>query len=252
MTDELVSLQRTLYESRNPTRRWLHNSRRDWIVKEIQKHSCSGGKALEIGPGSGVYVPTLLNNFADIYLADCEPVYLSAIGARYSDDSRVTTVVDDITHSALPSDFFDLILCTEVIEHIADSPAALQNIARILKPDGVLVLSTPQRYSSLEVVAKVALSPWLIWLTRLAYREPVLELGHINLMTEHELRRQLAAANFRVMDHAKGGLYLPGLAEVGGKFAQTLSANLEKKMRDSFLEWVLWTQYYVVKRVTPD
>jgi len=248
MTDKLVSLQRTLYESRNPTRRWLHNSRRDWIIKAIEKHGRSGGRSLEIGPGSGVYVPTLVDTFAETYLADCEPVYLNAIREQYANNSRVVTVVDDITKSALPSNYFDLILCTEVVEHIADSPAALNQMARILKPDGVMVLSTPQRYSSLEVVAKVALSPYLIWLTRLAYREPVLELGHINLMTEHELRRQLAAANFRVMEHAKGGLYLPGLAELAGKFAQSLSAKLEQTMRGSIMEWVLWTQYYVVTR----
>lgn len=54
---ELVSLQRTLYESRNPTRKWLHCARRDWISHAMRRFVTKGEQGLEIGPGSGVYTP---------------------------------------------------------------------------------------------------------------------------------------------------------------------------------------------------
>lgn len=38
---------------------------------------------------------------------------------------------------------YDVVLATEVIEHLADHPAFLRETARILKPGGALVLSTP-------------------------------------------------------------------------------------------------------------
>lgn len=246
--DQLVSLQRTLYDSRNATRRWLHNARRIWISEAIRRSCRDKARALEIGPGSGVYIPVLKDVCTEVHVADCERAYLGAIEQRYHADSAVKISVDDITQSKLPSEHFDLVLCTEVLEHIADSRSALRHIARVMKPNGVLVLSTPQRYSTLELTAKLALSPWLIWLTRRIYREPVLELGHINLMTDVEMQAQIAAANLRIIDQHKGGLYLPGIAELCGTRAQRLAAWLESRVRRSWLNGILWTQYYVVTR----
>jgi ubiquinone/menaquinone biosynthesis C-methylase UbiE len=246
--DELVSLQKTLYASHNPTRKWLHNSRREWISQALRRVGTGTGRALEIGPGSGVYVPVLKEICGEVYLADCERSYLQAIEAHYSNDPTVKLVVDDITRSNLPADHFDRVLCTEVVEHIGDSTSAFRHIARIMKRDGVLILSTPQRYSSLEVTARMALSPGLIWLTRLLYREPVMELGHINLMTETTVRTQLEFAGLTVIDQYKGGLYLPGIAELTGLPGQRIAAGLERQIRGTWLESILWTQYYLVAR----
>jgi len=183
-----------------------------------------------------------------VYVADCETVYLGAIADRYTADTAVKIVLDDITNSQLPAEHFDFVLCTEVVEHIVDSRAAFLHIARIMKPEGTLVLSTPQRYSSLELTAQVALSPWLIWLTRLVYHEPVLELGPLNLMTDTTLQEQIAAAGLRIIDSHKGGLYLPGIAEFFGAFGQRLAARLEPVIRRSRFDGILWTQYYIVGR----
>ena len=38
---------------------------------------------------------------------------------------------------------FDVVLCVEVIEHVSDHQAALGELARVVKPGGVLVLTTP-------------------------------------------------------------------------------------------------------------
>lgn len=245
---DLLALQETLYSSRNPTRQWLHNSRREWISAAIRKHCTRDSRGLEIGPGSGIYIPVLKSVCREVYVADCERAYLSSIEKRYVGDSGVNIVVDDITQSQLPSNHFDLVLCTEVVEHIADSRRAFQQIARILKPGGILVLSTPQRYSLLEMTARLALSPWLIWLTRLVYREPVLEMGHINLMTVGTVRAQLSAANLRVIEEYRAGLYIPVVAEFLGNAGQRWASRLEPRVRESWFAPALWTQFYVITR----
>jgi 2-polyprenyl-3-methyl-5-hydroxy-6-metoxy-1,4-benzoquinol methylase len=211
----------------------------------MRRFAHNGENALEIGPGSGVYMPVLMELCTTVQVADCERAYLKGIERNYP---AVKILVDDITHSKLPDESFDLVLCTEVVEHIADSAAAIRHLARVLKPNGILVLSTPQRYSSLELTAKLALSPGLIWLTRMFYREPVLEMGHINLMTEKTLRAQIEAADLRIIERHKGGLYLPGIAELLGAVGQRVAAWLEAKIRDTPLDGVLWTQYYVLTR----
>jgi 2-polyprenyl-3-methyl-5-hydroxy-6-metoxy-1,4-benzoquinol methylase len=161
----------------------------------------------------------------------------------------VEYVTDDITRSRLPPASFDVVLCTEVIEHVADSPAALAGIRRVLKPDGRLVLSTPQRWSTLETVARVALLPGVIRFVRMVYREPVLETGHINLLTARELRRQLDAAGFAVEASAKTGLYLPVVAEAGGEVGRRLEAWLARRLHPGRLDFLLWTQCYVARAV---
>ncbi len=51
----------------------------------------------------------------------------------------------DMNHERLPYDdgSIDAIICGEVIEHLVDTDHLLQEIKRVLTPDGVCVLSTP-------------------------------------------------------------------------------------------------------------
>jgi 2-polyprenyl-3-methyl-5-hydroxy-6-metoxy-1,4-benzoquinol methylase len=220
---ELVALQRTLYVSRNATRRWLHCTRYDWIVEAIrQAAEGSRESALEVGPCSGVYLPTLASLHREVTATDIEDEYLRHLAPLVKQYANLNLMEDDITASRLPPVSFDLVLCTEVLEHIVTSQQALLQIYRLLKPGGVLIVSTPQRYSPLELACKIAFLPGVIQLVRLIYREPILETGHVNPMTEGQVQSQLVAARFKIETHHTSGLYLPIIAEFGGDLALRL------------------------------
>jgi ubiquinone/menaquinone biosynthesis C-methylase UbiE len=243
-----VRLQGTLYTSKNATRRWLHCTRRDWIRGAIEQYAPSTrARALEVGPGSGVYLPLLSRMFEEVYAADIESAYLNNLKGLLQEYPNLRLVVDDITASRLPSRGFDLIVCSEVLEHIADSRLALHGMGRLLNPNGVLIISTPQPYSLLELAAKVAFLPGIIGLVRLIYREPILKTGHINLMTSRTVERQLEEAGFRVVANHKSGLYLPVIAELLGTRALRIEKWLEKHLYRRRLDWMLWVQYYVAR-----
>jgi SAM-dependent methyltransferase len=244
---ELVTLQETLYRSANPTRRWLHCIRRDWIIEAVRRHARPGGRALEVGPGSGIYLPILAGMFGQVMAADVEAAYLRHATRLCQALPNLALVRDDICASTLPAHSFDLILCTEVIEHIPDSAAALRGMRRLLKPGGVLVLSTPQRYSPLELAAKIAFLPGVIRLVRRVYREPVLETGHINLMTARTVQGQLRSAGFEIVEQHRSGLYLPLVAEFGGQRGLKFLQRLAHLLRDGFASNLLWTQYYIAR-----
>ncbi len=245
----LVALQRTLYASRQPTRRWLHCTRRDWIVGTIDRLAKQGrGSALEVGPGSGIYLPVLASLYDDVTAIDVENEYLRHLLPLVVQHANLRLVEGDITSSRLPGESFDLVLCSEVLEHILASQRALQQIYRLLKPGGTLVVSTPQRYSPLELASKIAFLPGVINLVRWIYREPVLKTGHVNLMTEGQMRRQLTAAGFKIATYHTSGLYIPVIAEFGGLLALRLEQCLEDTLRGGPLGWLLWTQYYVARR----
>ena len=250
---ELLALQRALYESRNPTRRWLHCARRDWIAERLTRVAAERrGAALEVGPGSGVYVPVLARLFERVTVSDVHAAYLEAAHALAAAHPNVAVVADDIRRSALPAASFDVVLCTEVLEHVVESPAALAGMRRLLRSGGVLVLSTPQRYSALEVCARIAVLPGVIDLVRCIYREPILPTGHVNLMTSREVRRQLGGAGFAIRESHTSGLYVPLIAEIAGERARRLAAWLEPHIRGGPLAWLLWTQYYVATAVGRD
>jgi SAM-dependent methyltransferase len=242
--EELFRLQETLYESTNPTRRWLHRSRRDWIITAINRFSGTG-RALEIGPGSGVYLPALADAASEVVAVDIEDAYLNRLIPIEQKHPHLQLVHDDILESSFPDDFFDIILCSEVIEHIADSRRAFAEMRRLLTPSGVLILSTPQKYSPLELFAKLAFLPGIIDVVRRIYGEPILETGHINLMTKRMLRGQLEQAGFTTVERYSSGIYIPIIAESLGYRALRIERALERRLRNTRLDWLLWTQFVV-------
>ena len=51
--------------------------------------------------------------------------------------------VSDITDMPIENNFFDSVMCVEVIEHVPDPIQALKEIHRVLKPNGNLILTAP-------------------------------------------------------------------------------------------------------------
>ncbi|MDM8547133.1 class I SAM-dependent methyltransferase [Candidatus Venteria ishoeyi] len=246
MTESLLRLQEILYTSKNPTRRYLHCARRDWISRSIQ----AAGQlktALEVGPGAGVYLPILKKQAEQVTASDIEPRYLDYVKEKWSHLAGLVYVIDDISHSSQAAHSFKLILCTEVIEHIADSQAALHSLKKLLADQGRLILSTPQRYSPLELTAKIAFLPGIIQIVRKIYDEEIIEAGHINLLTEKQLKQQLKNAGFLIETQYKCGLYIPFLAEFTGNFGLKLERYLEDKIRGTRFDFLLWTQCYVLR-----
>lgn len=96
-----------------------------------------------------------------------------------------------------PSDQFDAVICAEVLEHLPDYETALDEIDRVLKPDGELAVSVP-RFGP-EAVC------W--WLSE-EYHQ--VEGGHVRIFRERELRDRIESTGFRFEDkNYKHGLHAP-------------------------------------------
>jgi len=245
---ELLALLETLYNSRNPTRRWLHCTRRDWILAKIRDYARERpGRALEIGFGAGVYLPALAESYREVVAADLDQAHIDHARPLLSRYPNLRLVTDDITKSQLAEASFDLVLCSEVLEHIPDTARVIDGLRRLLAPGGILLLSTPQRHSLMELACKVAFLPGVINLVRRIYGEAVFETGHINLLTERELTAALTARGFRIRERFKSGMYLPLVAEFGAAPGLRVARWLEERLRSGPLSFLLWTQYYVAE-----
>jgi SAM-dependent methyltransferase len=247
-----VAAQEALYLSRNPTRRWLHVARRKWVLNAVRDYTKRRySRALEVGPGGGTYLPSLIASSERVTALDRERVFLEHARALKTRHPNLDLVVGNITECGMRSGAFQLILCSEVIEHVADSRSAFRELHRLLAPEGVLILTTPQRFSLLEQLSRIAYLPGVIRLAQWFYDEPVWDDGHVCLMTEGELRQRLDEVGLAVVEQRKMGVYIPLVAEFGRASALRLAKRLERRMQSGRLSWLLWTQCYVLKKEHP-
>jgi SAM-dependent methyltransferase len=64
-------------------------------------------------------------------------------GADHTAEDSQPDVITDGSRLALASEAFDLVFCTQVIEHVPDPPALVRESFRVLRPGGFLVLTGP-------------------------------------------------------------------------------------------------------------
>jgi SAM-dependent methyltransferase len=93
-------------------------------------------------------------------------MYASQIGRRYSaqveafdiEYDRVQTAREETPHAVIaaaetipyPSSYFDTVLSHEVIEHVADDRATAQEMVRVLRPGGRIIIFAPNRWYPFE------------------------------------------------------------------------------------------------------
>jgi ubiquinone/menaquinone biosynthesis C-methylase UbiE len=58
-------------------------------------------------------------------------------------DTTRIDIVSNIVSIPVPDASFDAVLCSEVLEHVPDPVSAIKEFSRILKPEGILLLTAP-------------------------------------------------------------------------------------------------------------
>lgn len=116
------------------------------ILPEATKTN-SRGKILDAGCGYGLYSLTLGELGYQVSAIDLDKERIQTIKRLIEVDPALerylTLQVGSITALPFPVESYDTIICSEVIEHIEDDRQAIQELARVLKPGGRLILSVP-------------------------------------------------------------------------------------------------------------
>jgi SAM-dependent methyltransferase len=91
-----------------------------------------------------IYAPEALTPFA-LLLRGRYPRYLGSEYAETEEQRRQLFPIpfQDLLKIDLPAGAFDVVISNEVFEHVPDLPRALSEVARILKPSGVLLATMP-------------------------------------------------------------------------------------------------------------
>lgn len=124
------------------------NIRDEFIIKILKKLP-KGLDILDAGCGKQPYKKYCehLNYFAQDfgeYQTDITATILGdGLGGKEGYKYGKLDYISDICNIPVPEKKFDVILCTEVIEHIPYPHLAIEEFSRILKKDGILILTAP-------------------------------------------------------------------------------------------------------------
>jgi 2-polyprenyl-3-methyl-5-hydroxy-6-metoxy-1,4-benzoquinol methylase len=145
----------------------------------------NGLSILEIGPGYGHLTEELIKAGAFVYVLDIVPEYLDLV----DNNLNVNTIVGDASRLGL-SNTFDIVVLTDVLEHVLRPSDVLYWSHKALKANGKIYVRVPSHEANLFY------SP--------IYNCPF-ELVHLRTYTKDLLLREILAAGF---SHSSNPKYL--------------------------------------------
>ena len=120
-----------------------HDKRREWVINQL-KCLPQGCRLLDAGAGTQQFKKYCAH--LDYVSQDFAAYVPSEDGAGLQNDKwdyGELNIISDITNIPEPDESFDAVLCSEVLEHLPDPNAALEEFGRLLKKGGVLLITAP-------------------------------------------------------------------------------------------------------------
>ena len=148
---------------------------------------------LDIGCGTGLNASFLSSKGHNVIGIDIS----SAAIQKFHESGHVGLVCDIAEGLPFNDNKFDLVYASEVIEHLADTDEFLAECNRVLKPNGIILLSTPNSsFWAFRIFA-------LMGHTLTEVQHP----GHIRFFSIRSLRRHLEINNFNKIDISARNMY---------------------------------------------
>lgn len=163
------------------------------IHRLLGRHARRTGECLDLGTGSGVFLPTLAQHFTTVHGADRDVADARNVVAEY----RLANVVlheRDLLAEPFAPGSFDAIVAADVLEHFPDTAPIASRLFEWLRDDGVLVTSLPSEN-------------WIYVLLRRVFD---IEKPPDHYFTGAEVEASLARAGFRPLARRSIPIGLPG------------------------------------------
>lgn len=131
----------------------------------------SGLRVLDIGCGGGILSEPLARLGGEIVGADASATNIS-VAKLHAEESGLAIDYRATTAEALAEagERFDVVLALEIVEHVPDMAAFVKVCASMLRPGGLMVVSTINRTTKAFVLAIVGAEYVLRWLPRGTHR----------------------------------------------------------------------------------
>ena len=186
--------------------------RRHEVVYQQLAPRCAGLEVLEAGCGEG-YGADLISRVARRVIAlDYDETTVAHVRARYP---RVEVMHGNLAELPLADASLDVVVNFQVIEHLWDQTQFVRECARVLRPSGLLMVSTPNR---------ITFSPG---------RDTPINPFHTRELNADELTRLLVDAGFTSVSMS-GVFHGPRLAEMDARHdGSIIDAQIARAVADA-------------------
>jgi SAM-dependent methyltransferase len=167
-----------------------------------------GDRVLDVGAGFGRHVFECARRGADVVAVDhaedevvqTRATLAAMVEAGEIDACRFKGVLrGDATSLPFADDSFDVVITSEVLEHIQDDVAAIGEMVRVLKPGGAFAATVP-----------AWLPEKINWMLSDEYHAPKVPGGHVRIYSATELKAKLAASGLDLRgSHRAHALHSP-------------------------------------------
>jgi SAM-dependent methyltransferase len=200
-----------LAELEPETLAWFDRIREDryhvsdpWMLESFDFSSGRGKRVLEIGFGLGSDLLSWAEGGAEVYGIDITQEHLRLASRNFALHGQEAKLqLADAAHIPYPDGHFDIVYSNGVLHHTRDIEACLDEVNRVLKPGGRLLISVYRRHSAFHYATLLTVEGIIrgkLW--RLGYDGllATIERGadgisikpYVRLYTARELRALLA------------------------------------------------------------
>ena len=155
----------------------------DMLFNPIKKHN---GSILEVGCGKGTLSDYIHTMGRSIVSLDIDGLELAKAKQTYP---HLKLIQGDAQNLPFSDNSFDILISIENFEHLPDVDQHLFEVKRVLKPNGILLIKTPN---------KIWDTPYWLIIKRWTYKELKKPGCHISTQTYYELKKLLENHGFNV------------------------------------------------------
>lgn len=156
-----------------------------------------GQRVLDLGCGGGRHAFELYRRGADVTAFDQDVEELENVAAMFAamkdegeapETAQAQTVSGDALALPFPDAHFDIVIASEILEHIPEDEKAMAELVRVVKPGGRVVVTVPRNWPER-----------ICWALSDEYHQ--VEGGHVRIYSERELIGKLTDSGLRYAFH---------------------------------------------------
>jgi SAM-dependent methyltransferase len=156
-----------------------------------------GQRVLDLGCGGGRHAFELYRLGADVTAFDQDVEELENVSAMFAamkaegevpEGAQAQTVSGDALALPFPDEHFDIVIASEILEHIPSDEEAMAELVRVVKPGGRVVVTVPRDWPER-----------ICWALSDEYHQ--VEGGHVRIYSATELIGKLTDAGLRFAFH---------------------------------------------------
>lgn len=188
---------------------------RKMVYEYFAEEAKKGMKILEIGCNVGTNIWMFNDLFygakaLEFYGVDISPKAIKA-AKEYGEKIELRNcsfTAGDAEGLGYKDDSFDIVVCTELLEHLPNPNESLKEIHRVLKFGGVAIITTPNRENILKKIAGKSIAERLETDCQKTdpYQKRENSFGHISVLSSKELIKISKETGFEIEKIRKGSL----------------------------------------------